>query len=110
MGASRTAANAIYVSPTLQASIDTMSGTINTQEGDYNTAHSYFLEAFEQLDQINQEKQAIPCLKYMMLCKILDSLNQVLALSAKGTVGVGGTVKSAGKASNVDSFGSIITN
>merc|ERR1712232_382334 len=87
MGASRTAANAIYVSPTLQASIDTMSGTIHTQEGDYNTAHSYFLEAFEQLDQINQKQQAIPCLKYMMLCKILDSLNKALAISAQGGVG-----------------------
>jgi len=107
--ASRTAANAIYVSPTLQASIDTMSGTIHTQEGDYNTAHSYFLEAFEQLDQISQEKQAIPCLKYMMLCKILDSLNKALALSAQGTVGASAS-KSAGKQSNVDSFGSIITN
>lgn len=92
--ASRTAANAIYVSPTLQASIDTMSGTIHTQEGDYNTAHSYFLEAFEQLDQINQKQQAIPCLKYMMLCKILDSLNRALALSAQG--GVGASADKAG--------------
>lgn len=85
--ASRTAANAIYVSPSLQASIDTMSGTIHTQEGDYNTAHSYFLEAFEQLDQMNAKDQAVPCLKYMMLCKILDSLNKALKLSAKGGVG-----------------------
>jgi len=85
--ASRTAANAIYVSPSLQAQIDTMSGTIHTQEGDYNTAHSYFLEAFEQLDQINQKQQAIPCLKYMMLCRILDSLTKALKLSAQGGVG-----------------------
>lgn len=85
--ASRTAANAIYVAPSLQASIDTMSGTIHTQEGDYNTAHSYFLEAFEQLDQMNAREQAVPCLKYMMLCRILDSLNKALKLSAKGGVG-----------------------
>jgi 26S proteasome regulatory subunit N6 len=85
--ASRTAANAIYVSPSLQASIDTMSGTIHTQEGDYNTAHSYFLEAFEQLDQLNVKEQAIHCLKYMTLCRILDSLNKALKLSAKGGVG-----------------------
>ena len=85
--ASRTAANAIYVSPSLQASIDTMSGIIHTQEGDYNTAHSYFLEAFEQLDQLNVKQQAIHCLKYMTLCRILDSLHHALKLSAKGGVG-----------------------
>lgn len=85
--ASRTAANAIYVSPSMQASIDTMSGTIHTQEGDYKTAHSYFLEAFEQLDQMNSKEQAVSCLKYMMLCKILDSLNKALKLSAEGGVG-----------------------
>lgn len=84
--ASRTAANAIYVAPNLQASIDTMSGTIHTEEGDYNTAHSYFLEAFEQLDQMNEQTQATPCLKYMMLCRILDSLTKALASSAKGTI------------------------
>lgn len=85
--ASRTAANAIYVAPSLQASIDTMSGTIHTEEGDYNTAHSYFLEAFEQLDQMNEQAQAVPCLKYMMLCRILDSLTKTLKLSAKGAIG-----------------------
>lgn len=85
--ASRTAANAIYVAPNLQASIDTMSGTIHTEEGDYNTAHSYFLEAFEQLDQMSEESLAVPCLKYMMLCRILDSLTKTLKLSAKGAIG-----------------------
>jgi 26S proteasome regulatory subunit N6 len=86
--ASRTAANAIYVSPTLQADIDSMSGTIHTEEGDYNTAHSYFLEAFEQLDQMNNQEEAVQALKYMMLCRILDSLRAALQLSAGGTVGV----------------------
>jgi 26S proteasome regulatory subunit N6 len=85
--ASRTAANAIYVAPSLQASIDSMSGTIHTEEGDYNTAHSYFLEAFEQLDQMNEEAQAVPCLKYMMLCRILHALTKTLKLSAKGAIG-----------------------
>lgn len=85
--ASRTCANAIYVAPSLQASIDTMSGTIHTEEGDYNTAHSYFLEAFEQLDQMNEQAQAVTCLKYMMLCRILDSLTKTLKLSAKGAIG-----------------------
>mmetsp|Transcript_638 Transcript_638/g.885 ORF Transcript_638/g.885 Transcript_638/m.885 type:complete len:340 (-) Transcript_638:540-1559(-) len=85
--ASRTCANAIYVSPSLQATIDKMSGTLHCEEGDYNTAHSYFLEAFEQLDQLNDQERAVPCLKYMMLCRILDSLTKALQLSAKGGVG-----------------------
>jgi 26S proteasome regulatory subunit N6 len=88
--ASRTAANAIYVSPNLQADIDSMSGTLHTEEGDYNTAHSYFLEAFEQLDQMNQSEAAMIALKYMMLCKILDSLRVALRLSASsaGSAGI----------------------
>lgn len=85
--ASRTAANAIYVAPSLQADIDMMSGTLHCEEADYDTAHSYFLEAFEQLDQMDDADRALPCLKYMMLCKILDSLNKALKISAGGNVG-----------------------
>lgn len=85
--ASRTAANAIYVSPQLQATIDSMSGIIHCEEGDYGTAHSYFLEAFEQLDQMGEKEKAVQSLKYMMLCRILDSLTKALKLSAKGGVG-----------------------
>ncbi len=56
--ASRTAANSIYVAPTIQTSIDSISGILHCEERDYTTAHSYFLEAFEQLDQlvINRER------------------------------------------------------
>lgn len=85
--ASRTCANSIYVSPSLQATIDNMSGILHCEEEDYDTAHSYFLEAFEQLDQLNDTERAVPCLKYMMLCRILDSLTKALNLSAKGGVG-----------------------
>jgi 26S proteasome regulatory subunit N6 len=77
--ASRTAANAIYVSPAQQAALDSQSGTIHTEEADYGTAHSYFLEAFEQLDAMNDSAAALKALKYMMLCKILNGLKLVLA-------------------------------
>jgi 26S proteasome regulatory subunit N6 len=76
--ASRTAANAIYVSPIQQAALDSQSGTIHTEETDYSTAHSYFLEAFEQLEQMNDTTAALKALKYMMLCKILDGLKIML--------------------------------
>lgn len=84
--ASRTAANAIYVAPALQSQIDSMSGVLHCEEQDYDTAHSYFLEAFEQLDQADDTESAMRSLKYMMLCRILDSLGKALKLSANGGV------------------------
>lgn len=106
--ASRTCANSIYVAPGLQSSIDSMSGVLHCEEGDYNTAHSYFLEAFEQLDQLEGDGKvavgsALNCLKYMMLCKILDGLTKALKLSAQGGVGA------KSKKSDVDISG-IISN
>ena len=86
--ASRTNANAIYVAPALQSQIDLMSGVLHCEEGDYDTAHSYFLEAFEQLDQLDDREKAVPCLKYMMLCKILDGLSKALGMSATGATGI----------------------
>lgn len=105
--ASRTCANAIYVAPGLQSSIDSMSGILHCEEGDYNTAHSYFLEAFEQLDQLEGdgkvgEGSALSCLKYMMLCKILDSLTKSLKLSTES----GGAASSR---SDVDITGMLIS-
>jgi 26S proteasome regulatory subunit N6 len=69
--ASRTAANAIYVAPLLQAEIDEMSGTLHCEEGDHTTAFSYFLESFEAYDQSN-DPRALIILKYMVLAKVLQ--------------------------------------
>jgi 26S proteasome regulatory subunit N6 len=74
--ASRTAANAIYVVPLLQAELDEMSGILHCEEEDHLTAFSYFLEAFETYDQAN-DKRAVVCLKYMMLCKVLQGAPEV---------------------------------
>lgn len=74
--AGRTAANSIYCPPLLQADIDMQSGILHAEEKDYKTAFSYFFEAFEGYNSLGQEalmggQQAILCLKYMLLCKVM---------------------------------------
>jgi 26S proteasome regulatory subunit N6 len=67
--AARSISNAIYVVPKVQAQIDQMSGVLHAEEHDYKTAYSYFYESFEALAPI-EPKEALGCLKYMLLSKI----------------------------------------
>ena len=67
----RTAANAIYCPPSLQAQIDTQSGVLHAEEKDYKTSFSYFYEAMEAFFSQDQQELGIKSLKHMLLCKIM---------------------------------------
>jgi len=86
--ASRTAANAIYVAPSLQAELDETSGILHCEEGDYTTAYSYFLEGYDAYDQVNDKVKAAVCLKYMSLCKILNNTPEEVAPLLTGKYGL----------------------
>lgn len=76
----RTAANAIYCPPLLQAQIDVNAGCLHAEEKDYKTAFSYFYEALENFDSIGNAR-GIDCLKYMLLMKImLNAPNDVTSI------------------------------
>jgi len=83
----RTAANAIYCPPLLQAQIDLAAGTLHAEEKDFKTAFSYFYESYENFESI-AHKDAVDLFKYMLLCKIMlsapDDVNALL--SSKGGI------------------------
>ncbi|CAB3403412.1 unnamed protein product [Caenorhabditis bovis] len=80
----KTNANAAFVTPSLQASIDLQSGILySADEKDFKTSFSYFYEAFEGYNGVNDKANAIRAVKYMILAKImLNESDQIPALLA----------------------------
>jgi len=83
----RTAANAIYCPPLLQAQIDVMAGTLHADEKDFKTAFSYFYESFENFETISSPR-AVDCLKYMLLCKIMMNAPDEVKAIMNGKPGI----------------------
>lgn len=73
----RTSANSIYCPTRTQAELDTMSGILQAEDGDYKTAFSYFYEALDGYSSLD-DPYAVNVVKYLLLVKIMLSLTDDL--------------------------------
>ncbi|KAK8818200.1 hypothetical protein WA556_006021 [Blastocystis sp. ATCC 50177/Nand II] len=69
--ACKMAATSIYVDVPTQAEIDLLSGEIYSYQHDFQSAFSFFFEAFDALTSL-KDARASTALKYMVLMKILS--------------------------------------
>lgn len=83
----RSAANAIYCPPLLQAEIDQQAGVLCAEEQDFKTAFSYFFEAFEGFNGLKRARDAVSCMKYMLLAKIMTDAPQDVYSIINGRAG-----------------------
>lgn len=70
----RTSAASVYCPPLLQAGLDMQSGQLHAEDGDFNTAFSYFIEAMEGYHAQDAPARATAALQYMLLCKVMLNL------------------------------------
>lgn len=70
----RTSAASVYCPPLLQAGLDMQSGQLHAEDGDFNTAFSYFIEAMEGYHTQDAHDRATAALQYMLLCKVMLNL------------------------------------
>ena len=75
----RTSAASVYTPPLLQAGLDMQSGQLHAEDGDFTTAHSYFVEALEGYHGQDSAGPATAALQYMLLCKIMLNLQDDVA-------------------------------
>ncbi|KAI1911780.1 26S proteasome regulatory subunit rpn6 [Ophidiomyces ophidiicola] len=96
----RTSAASVYTPPLLQAGLDMQSGMLHAEDKDFNTAYSYFIEALDGYNSLEEESKATSALQYMLLCKImLNSANDVnTLLASKHAIRYAGTSLEAMKA------------
>jgi 26S proteasome regulatory subunit N6 len=68
----RSAAASVYIPVHLQARVDALAGELSASENEWATAFSYFFEALNAYDVLNNTAQATRSICYMALSKIMS--------------------------------------